>query len=122
MPSLTTRPATSRNNDADRYSPDTAAAFTVGETRRDATRKSDVVRIAATPRTPTNRVTSSPGMIEAVITVPPAPQPHAPRRVRTRAKQAPRRVPGHPDGVQLGSGVEQQRQAEQQPECAQGGP
>ena len=56
MPSLTTRPATPRNDAADRYSPDTAAALTSGEIRRDATRKSDVVRIAATPRAPISSV------------------------------------------------------------------
>src|SRR3954452_15027053 len=61
MPSLTTSPATPRNDAADRYSPETAAEFTSGEIRRDATRKSDVVRIAATPRTPISSVTSTTG-------------------------------------------------------------
>src|SRR3954453_19177768 len=61
MPSLTTSPATPRKDAADRYSPETAAEFTSGEIRRDATRKSDVVRIAATPRTPISSVMSTTG-------------------------------------------------------------
>src|SRR4051794_11747495 len=61
MPSFTTSPATPRNDAALRYSPETAAEFTSGEIRRDATRKSDVVRIAATPRTPISSVTSTTG-------------------------------------------------------------
>src|SRR5688572_17235253 len=63
-----------RNDAAERYSPDTAAAFTVGEIRRDATRKSDVVRMAATPRAPINSVISNTGTI-ARITEPPGDVP-----------------------------------------------
>src|SRR3954468_1841328 len=61
MPSLTTSPATPRKDAADRYSPETAAEFTSGEIRRDATRKSDVVRMAATPRTPMSSGMSTTG-------------------------------------------------------------
>src|SRR5688500_18308482 len=68
------RPAMPRKDAADRYSPDTAAALTVGEIRRDATRKSDVVRMAATPRAPINNVTSRTGTI-ARINGPPGAAP-----------------------------------------------
>src|SRR2546429_7362169 len=61
MPSLTTSPATPRNDAADRYSPDTAAEFSSGDTLREATRKSEVVRIAATPRRPISNVISTTG-------------------------------------------------------------
>ena len=43
-PYLATKPATPRNDAAERYSPDIAAAFQRGPTLREATRKSDVVR------------------------------------------------------------------------------
>ena len=64
-----------RNDAADRYSPDTAAALSVGEIRREATRKSDVVRIAATPRAPISRVTSSTGTTARAITGDPRRRP-----------------------------------------------
>src|SRR5882757_5173297 len=71
MPSLTTSPATPRNEAAERYSPDTAAAFRVGEIRRDATRKSGVLRIAATPRAPINRVASTTSAMATAVKVRP---------------------------------------------------
>ena len=42
-------PATPRNDAAERYSPEIAAAFQAGRTVRDATRKSLVVRANRTP-------------------------------------------------------------------------
>ena len=67
-PPLTTSPAMPRNDAADRYSPDTAAALKAGEMRREATRKSDVVRIAATPRAPMSSVASTTGTTASAIT------------------------------------------------------
>src|SRR4051794_3110456 len=61
MPSLTTSPATPRKEAAERYSPETAAELSSGLTRREATRKSEVVRMAATPRNPMRSVTSTTG-------------------------------------------------------------
>src|SRR5882757_4670423 len=61
MPSFTTSPETPRKDAAERYSPETAAEFSNGETLREATRKSDVVRMAATPRRPTRRVMRTTG-------------------------------------------------------------
>ncbi len=49
-PSLSTRPATPRNAAAPRYSPEIAAAFAVGRTVREATRKSDVLRAVLAPK------------------------------------------------------------------------
>ena len=48
-PYLATNPATPRNDAAERYSPDIAAAFHRGPTLREATRKSDVVRDSRPP-------------------------------------------------------------------------
>src|SRR4029079_2465631 len=74
-PPLTTSPAMPRNDAADRYSPDTAAALNAGEIRREAARKSYVVRIAATPRAPMSRVASSTGTTAKAITGGPRPRP-----------------------------------------------
>ena len=68
IPSFTTSPATPRNDAAERYSPDTAAALSVGEMRRDATRKSEVLRIAATPRAPISSVIATTRRIAEPIT------------------------------------------------------
>ena len=70
-PLLTTSPAIPRNDAADRYSPDTAAALNAGEIRREATRKSEVVRIAATPRAPMSSVASTTGTTASAITARP---------------------------------------------------
>src|SRR4051812_10947460 len=48
-PYLSTNPATPRKLAADRYSPPIAAAFQVGLTSREATKKSDVVRANRSP-------------------------------------------------------------------------
>ncbi len=48
-PYLAISPATPRNEAAERYSPEMAAAFHCDPTDRDATRKSDVVRENRTP-------------------------------------------------------------------------
>ena len=48
-PSFISRPAIPRNDAADRYSPEIAAAFHHGVTARDATNRSDVVRANRTP-------------------------------------------------------------------------
>src|SRR6476469_6768949 len=61
MPSLTTSPATPGKEAAERYAPETAAELSSGLTRREATRKSEVVRMAATPRNPMSSVTSTTG-------------------------------------------------------------
>jgi len=45
-------PATPKNDAADRYSPEIAAAFQPGRTVREATRKSLVVRAIRTPNAP----------------------------------------------------------------------
>src|SRR5215204_805561 len=74
MPSLTTSPATPRNDAADRYSPDTAAELSSGDTRREATRKSEVERIAAMPRTPISSVASTTGST-ATRVITPRPRP-----------------------------------------------
>src|ERR1700739_782999 len=47
-----------RNEAADRYSPEMAAAFSPGGTSRAATRKSSGVRAIRTPRAPTATVSS----------------------------------------------------------------
>src|SRR5882757_1940162 len=117
IPSFSTRPATPRKDAADRYSPDTAAALSVGEIRREATRKSEVLRIAATPRAPISSVTSTTSTIAAAITAVPGGARPAPRgapanpraarapgraarppRARTPAprRPGPRRAPGTP--------------------------
>src|SRR5215204_2991848 len=78
MPSLTTSPATPRKDAADRYSPDTAAALSSGDTFLEATRKSDVERIAITPRTPISTVASTTGStVRTAITPAPPPRPCA---------------------------------------------
>ena len=56
-PCLSTSPATPRKLAADRYSPPMAAAFHVGLTMREATRKSDVVRASRRPHAPIATVT-----------------------------------------------------------------
>jgi hypothetical protein len=48
-PYFMTRPATPRNDAADRYSPEMADAFHIGFTVREATKKSDVVRATRIP-------------------------------------------------------------------------
>src|SRR3712207_8478372 len=58
-PYRSTRPATPRNDAADRYSPLIAAAFQVGLTDREATRKSEVVRAKRRPYAPIATVTST---------------------------------------------------------------
>ena len=49
LPSFICRPAMPRNEAADRYSPEIAAAFHHGVIARDATKRSDVVRARRTP-------------------------------------------------------------------------
>ena len=70
-PYFITRPATPRNDAADRYSPEIAEAFHIGATVRAATKKSDVVRATRTPSapieivatvTPTTAITASIGL------------------------------------------------------------
>ena len=51
-PSRRIRPATPRNDAADRYSPEIALALATGPTVREATRKSDVLRATRTPNEP----------------------------------------------------------------------
>src|SRR5689334_18775075 len=58
-PYRSTRPAMPRNEAADRYSPLIAAAFQLGLTERDATRKSEVVRANRNPYAPMPTVTST---------------------------------------------------------------
>src|SRR4029453_4654885 len=53
------RPATPRNDAAERYSPLIAAAFQDGVTDREATRKSDVVRAKRRPYAPIPTVPST---------------------------------------------------------------
>ncbi len=48
-PSFICSPAMPRNDAAERYSPEIAAAFHHGVTARDATNRSDVVRASRTP-------------------------------------------------------------------------
>jgi len=48
-PSFISRPAMPRNDAADRYSPEIAAALNQGVTAREATNRSDVVRAKRTP-------------------------------------------------------------------------
>ena len=48
----------------------TPAALTVGEIRREATRKSEVLRMAATPRAPISRVTGEALPSRATVTAP----------------------------------------------------
>ena len=48
-PYLAISPATPRNDAAERYSPEIAAAFHCGPMLRDATRKSEVVRDSRMP-------------------------------------------------------------------------
>src|SRR5205823_13374114 len=52
MPSFIARPAMPRKLAADRYSPDTAAAFHHGVIAREATNRSDVVRAKRTAHVP----------------------------------------------------------------------
>src|SRR5690606_34517867 len=66
---LAINPATPRNEAAERYSPDTAAAFHRGPTLREATRKSEVVRAQRTPYTP--RVTVATAAASSAATVSP---------------------------------------------------
>src|ERR671917_942712 len=56
-PYRSTSPATPRNDAAERYSPLIAAAFQLGLTERDATRKSEVVRAKRRPYAPMPTVT-----------------------------------------------------------------
>ena len=49
LPSFICSPAMPRNEAADRYSPEIAAAFHPGVIARDATKRSDVVRARRTP-------------------------------------------------------------------------
>ncbi len=51
-PTAMISPAIPRNEAADRYSPEIALAFVNGFTVREATRKSDVLRVKRTPRKP----------------------------------------------------------------------
>ncbi len=55
-PKVSTRPATPRNEAAERYSPATAEAFIPGPTVREATRKSLVVRDIRSPQVPITSV------------------------------------------------------------------
>jgi hypothetical protein len=51
-PKASTRPATPRNDAAERYSPPIAEALSAGRTVREATKKSDVVRLKRRPQIP----------------------------------------------------------------------
>ncbi len=67
------RPATPRNDAAERYSPEIAAAFQAGRTVREATRKSLVVRARRTPYAPiipVARTTSAIATSDSVESVP----------------------------------------------------
>ena len=101
-----------RNDAADRYSPETAAALSAGETRREATRKSDVVRIAATPRAPMNRVASSTGTTARAITGGPRRRPRSGLGA-LGPPQLPPRQPGQHGPRQHGDREPRQRDAEQ---------
>ena len=116
-----------RNDAADRYSPDTAAALKAGEMRREATRKSDVVRIAATPRAPMRSVASTTGTTASAITGGPvlrlgplgAAQLPPGQRGEHRPRQHGDRQPGdrhveQPHVVERGNELQQQRQAHQE--------
>ncbi len=58
-PSLRMRPATLRNDAADRYSPEMAAALRVVDTARLATRKSGVVLALRAPTKPSRKVSTA---------------------------------------------------------------
>ena len=51
-PNASTSPATPRNDAAERYSPPIAQALRAGRTVREATKKSDVVRLNRSPQMP----------------------------------------------------------------------
>src|SRR5262245_23387791 len=57
-PDTSTSPATPRNDAAERYSPPIADALSAGRTVREATKKSDVVRLIRSPQIPMPRVSN----------------------------------------------------------------
>src|SRR5688572_24231310 len=90
-----------RNDAADRYSPPIAAAFHVGLTTREATRKSEVVRASLRPYAPMATVTRVTATIAgtvyglAVICPDAAPARRSPARcARPGARTPSRRSPG----------------------------